>query len=60
VWLLLGTTGARVEVEFLPVIAEADCRSLGRAGVASRAHTVVRRAVVAGGMAAATGRAESR
>lgn len=60
VWLLLGTTGARVEVEFLPVIAGADCRSLGRAGVASRAHTVVRRAVVAGGMAAATGRAESR
>jgi 1-acyl-sn-glycerol-3-phosphate acyltransferase len=48
VWLLLGTTGAAVEVEFLPVITEADCRSQGRASVASRAHAAVRRAVVGG------------
>lgn len=46
VWLLLSTTGARVDAEFLPVIVESDCRSLGRAGVAARAHKVVRRAVV--------------
>ncbi|TAM88372.1 MAG: 1-acyl-sn-glycerol-3-phosphate acyltransferase [Candidimonas sp.] len=45
VWLLLGTTGAGVEAVFLPVIGAADCRGLGRAGVASRAHAAVRRAV---------------
>src|SRR3546814_4744784 len=37
-WLLLGTTGAAVEAEFLPIMASSDCRDWGRGRTAAQAH----------------------
>jgi 1-acyl-sn-glycerol-3-phosphate acyltransferase len=46
-WLLLGTTGAVVEIVFLPAIPSARCRELGRGGVAKQARSAIRSVVVA-------------
>ncbi|WP_237173474.1 lysophospholipid acyltransferase family protein [Paracandidimonas lactea] len=46
-WYLLGTTGACVELVFLPVLPGEQCREDGRARVAAHAHRVVRHAVIA-------------
>lgn len=48
-WCLLGTTGVRVEAEFLPVLSNAVCRELGRSKTASHTHHVIRGAVKIGG-----------
>ncbi len=47
-WRLLGTRGARVELEFLPVMTGAYCKDAGRAKAASHAHHAVRHAVIRG------------
>lgn len=42
VWNLLTSTGTVVEVVFCPVTSAAECKELGRAGVAARAESMIR------------------
>jgi len=45
-WRLLGTTGACVELVFLPVMPGEQCRQEGRSRVAAHAHRAVRQALL--------------
>lgn len=45
-WVLLGATGSRVEVEFLPAIPPSESQPLGRAEVATLVREQIRNAVI--------------
>lgn len=45
-WVLMGLTGVKVEVEFLPVVPGAQCVEWGRARVANEIRQTIRDAVV--------------
>lgn len=45
-WCLLGTTGVEIELVFLPAMPSEACEQAGRSHVASRAHHLIRQAVV--------------
>lgn len=49
-WTLLGTTGSKVEIEFLPVLTSAQIADWGRAQVASHTRELIRAEVVPGGI----------
>jgi len=45
-WRLFGTTGIRVELEFLPPHPAAQCQELGRHGMATATHGAIRQALL--------------